>query len=176
MEYYEYEGKSYFKTEYGWFTKDGQKVPSALAEKLKRTFFGVTLTRPLEDYTLEELIEEGDRYKSMEEYHTAILFYDKAFHFPDIEHKKYVIPRLTSCYRSAHMPQKAIDLFAFIEKYYPKFADHVLLTSVAAAYCDLADYETALRFCERAEALLPYGANDAIEAVRGRIQNLLRYQ
>lgn len=173
MQEYEYEGKVYLKTEHGWFSKNGERVPKALAQKLAQA---LKRTEPeidkisLDGYTIAELIEEGDRYKQMEYYRHAIAFYEKAFQSPDIEHKKYVIPRLTSCYRHADYPKKAIELFSFVERIYPKFVDHVLLTSIAAAYCDVKDYDAASHCCERAQALLsPWVENEPLRLVMLRI-------
>ena len=46
------------------------------------------------------------------------------------------------------MPRKVIDLFSETKrKYGTDFITPVLLTSVAAAYCDLKEYENALRCC-----------------------------
>ena len=47
------------------------------------------------------------------------------------------------------MPQKVVDLFAAIKrKYGEDFITPVMLTSVAAAYCDLHEYEKAMRCCK----------------------------
>ena len=47
------------------------------------------------------------------------------------------------------MPRKVIDLFSETKrKYGTDFITPVLLTSVAAAYCDLKEYENALRCCK----------------------------
>ena len=47
------------------------------------------------------------------------------------------------------MPRSAIELFSFAKnKYGDQFITPVLLTSVAAAYCDLGEYENALRCCK----------------------------
>ena len=99
-------------------------------------------------FGVEDLVAEGDKLKESFTYDCAIAFYEKAINLCDEETLKYILPRITSCYRAERRPKKAIELFAYAkEKYGEEFITPVLLTSVAAAYCDVKEYENALRCC-----------------------------
>ena len=100
-------------------------------------------------YSVEELVKEGDRLKESSSYLTAIDFYEKALADCDEVTHQYILPRVTSCYRKVNMPRKVIELFSDTKsKYGSDFITPVLLTSVAAAYCDLQEYENALKCCK----------------------------
>jgi hypothetical protein len=60
---------------------------------------------------------------------------------------------MTSCYRQTGQAQKAIDILAEATKRFGQsMVTSALLTSVAAAYCDLGDYIRAKKCCDRAYA------------------------
>lgn len=64
----------------------------------------------------------------------------------------YVLPIYTSVLREMGQPKKAIEAY---DKYYKLMGKDnvVLITSVAAAYCDIDDYDMALKLCNKASAL-----------------------
>ena len=100
------------------------------------------------NYSVAELVAEGDRLKESTSYSNAIYFYEKALEECDEVTYKYILPRITSCYRKCNIPRKVIDLFAETKSLFgTDFITPVLLTSVAAAYCDLKEYENALKCC-----------------------------
>ena len=119
-------------------------------ESLQKTLNEMYLkTLDYSSYTVEELVKEGDKFKDSSSYQDAIAFYEKALADCDEVTYKYILPRITSCYRKNNMPRKVIDLFSETKrKYGTDFITPVLLTSVAAAYCDLKEYENALRCCK----------------------------
>jgi tetratricopeptide (TPR) repeat protein len=121
-------------------------------------------------YSTSELVAEGDKLKESSSYASAISFYEKALEDCDEVTHKYILPRITSCYRKNNMPRKVIDLFTETKsKYGTSFITPVLLTSVAAAYCDLKEYENAMRCCKW--AYKTYGEfNHELSAVYGRIK------
>ena len=49
-------------------------------------------------------------------------------------------------------------------------ASHVFLVSVAAAYCDIGDYDSAKKCCNKAYAKLNGQHNDELSLVYKRIQ------
>ena len=99
-------------------------------------------------YNYDVLVAEGDKFKESTSYLSAIKFYEKALEDCDEATYKYVLPRITSCYRKCHMPRKVIELFSDTKRVFgTEFITPVLLTSVAAAYCDLKEYDNALKCC-----------------------------
>lgn len=101
------------------------------------------------NYNIKDLVREGDKLKESSSYEDAILFYEKASEVCDEQTLKYILPRISSCYRKCNKPRKVIDMFSAAKnKYGEDFITPVLLTSVAAAYCDLKEYENALRCCK----------------------------
>ena len=63
-----------------------------------------------------------------------------------------VFPMLTSCYRAIGTPQKAIDFWEENKSKILSCSSVPLYTSLAAAYCDVGDYELAKRYAKRAYA------------------------
>ena len=63
---------------------------------------------------------------------------------------RVVFPIITSCYRALGQSQNAIDYWKQNRSKYSECRSAVLLTSLAAAYCDVGDYESAKRCADRA--------------------------
>lgn len=146
MEKVEYNGEIYTRRNSKWV--DGSNL--AVCESLQRTLNRLYLEQlDYSQYTVDELVAEGDKFKESSSYQSAISFYEKALESCDEVTYKYVLPRITSCYRKSNMPQRVVDLFTETKKIFgTDFITPVLLTSVAAAYCDLQEYENALRCCK----------------------------
>ena len=138
-------GKRYTRSNSKWVDSDNMVVHEALQKELnKLNIEGLDFSL----FTISQLVDEGDRFKNSYSYDLAIAFYEKVVDRCDEEILQYILPRITSCYRQLKTPRKAIELFAFAKsKYGEDFITPVLLTSVAAAYCDLKEYENALRCC-----------------------------
>jgi tetratricopeptide (TPR) repeat protein len=140
-----YNGKTYTRNNSKWIDRDHMVVHKALQQELNKLYLK---TLDLTSYSLKDLISEGDKFKDSYTYDYAIAFYEKTVELCDEETLKYILPRITSCYRHEKRPKKAIELFSYAKgKYGEYFITPVLLTSVAAAYCDLKEYENALRCC-----------------------------
>ena len=79
------------------------------------------------------------------------------------------MPVETSLLRLAHTPQKAIELYEMqVAKFGKEVESPQLLTSIAAAYCDVRDYANAKRLCDRAYAW--GGHSYELSAVYGRMK------
>ena len=145
MDTLEYNGEVYTRRNAKWV--DSRNL--AVCENLQKFLNHLYLEKlDYSKYTVDELVAEGDKFKESTSYTSAIKFYEKALEDCDEVTYKYILPRITSCYRKNHMPRKVIDLFAETKrKFGTDFITPVLLTSVAAAYCDLQEYENALRCC-----------------------------
>lgn len=64
-----------------------------------------------------------------------------------------VFPMITSCYRALGQAQKAIDFWMENKMQYAYCFSVPLLTSLAAAYCDVGNYQGAKACADRAYAL-----------------------
>ena len=72
---------------------------------------------------------------------------------------KTVFPIITSCYRAIGQPQKAIDFWMENKQIFTSCLSVPLLTSLAAAYCDICNYELAKKCANRAYAIQGGGKN-----------------
>lgn len=76
---------------------------------------------------------------------------------------KRVFPIITSCYRNLNQPQKAIDFWMENKEIYRYSLSVPLLTSLAAAYCDVKDYKNATYCADKAYALQRGGTGEKNE-------------
>jgi tetratricopeptide (TPR) repeat protein len=146
LETIEYKGEIYTRRNAKWI--DSRHL--VVCETLQRVLNLLYLEQlDYSQYSTRDLVVEGDKFKESSSYQSAISFYEKALEDCDEVTHQYILPRITSCYRKNNMPRKVIDLFSETKrKYGTDFITPVLLTSVAAAYCDLKEYENALRCCK----------------------------
>ena len=146
MDKLEYKGEVYTRRNAKWVDSRNLVVYENLQKVLNLLFLE---NLDYSGYTVDELVAEGDKLKESTSYMSAVKFYEKALEDCDEVTYQYILPRITSCYRKMNMPRKVIDLFAETKrKFGTDFITPVLLTSVAAAYCDLHEYENALRCCK----------------------------
>lgn len=83
--------------------------------------------------------------------HIANVLYGRYDSAADMRKLRWLLPVETSLLRLAHTPQKAVDFYtAQIAKFGNEVNSPQVLTSVAAAYCDLGDYAKAKQLCDRA--------------------------
>lgn len=147
----EYQGKLYTRNNSMWVDKDHMVVPAYLQHILNALAFE-------EDgsLTYEEAKAEGDKYKVSESYKLAIKYYEEALKKADsFNQVSVVLPRITSCYRKINLPQKVIELLSDMKLQYGEaIINEALLTSVAAAYCDLGEPKNAIRCCKWAYKVL----------------------
>ncbi len=148
----EYQGKLYTRNNSKWVDKDHMVVPAYLQHILNT----LTFQEDIDSISYEEAKSEGDKYKASESYNLAIKYYEvalkKADNFPRVS---VILPRITSCYRKVGKPRKVIELLSEAkDKYGEDIINKALLTSVAAAYCDLGEPENAIRCCKWAYKVL----------------------
>ena len=129
---------------------------------MNRKQFMETLEELLSDIPDEERDEVLDFYEN---------YFDDAIEKADSTAMAYILPRITSCYRKSGRPQKAIDILTYASKTFGRsMITPVLLTSAAAAYCDIEDYERAKRCCDRAYAESNGMHSDELSLVYKRIK------
>ena len=168
MESLEYNGKMYFRYTNKWVDGNNMVVHLSLQHELNGLYAN---SLDLSGMSPQELVNEGDKYKKDESYLLAIRFYEEALDSCDKKTFKYILPRISSCYRKAHSPQKAIDLFAKTKKIFGvEMLTPVLLTTAAAAYCDLCEFENAENCARRAYALCNGNCSDELVSVLARIK------
>ena len=168
MEKIDYNGESYRRNNSKWVDSRHLVVHETLQRTLNRLYLE---TLDYSAYSVEELVKEGDKFKESSSYQYAIAFYEKGVAICDEATLSYILPRITSCYRKCNMPRKVIDLFADTKnKYGTNFITPVFLTSVAAAYCDLREYENALRCCKWAYKNFGGEFNSNLSSVWARIK------
>ena len=163
-----YNGKTYRRTNSKWVGTDCLAVSETLQIELNKAFIE---TLDLSAYSVGELIREGDKFKESFSYTSAILFYEKALERSNEQTALLILPRISSCLRLARRSKRVVELFADARsKYGDDRMTPTILTSVAAAYCDLKEYETAHRLCRWAYKLSPGNADQNLMNVFSRIR------
>ena len=149
----EYNGKTYYRNNSKWIDENSMVVPLYLQRILNTlSFQGENMNA----ISYEEAKLEGDKYKKSETYKLAIKYYEEALKKASNRSQiSVILPRITSCYRKNSQPQKVIELLSKTKADYGEsIINMALLTSVAAAYCDLGEPENAIRCCRWAYKVL----------------------
>lgn len=156
-------GRKYQRFDAKWADESGMTVPKALSAELNRKYIATVV---LEDMDYAEALREGDLFKENGEYGYAVRFYERAADAAEsFWQASSVLPRVTSCYRAIGRPEKAIELFSKTKQNFgEEMMNEALLTSAAAAYCDMEQPENAIRCCKYAIArLLERGKRPGVE-------------
>lgn len=137
-----HEGNVYRRCKGQWIGEDYILAPSSIQIALNRIYASKI---DLSGLSVQALVKEGDKFKSVNDYALAVRYYEEASKICDQGTLSYILPRISSCYRSLQEPQKAIEIFTYAKE---KFGQSIvmspaLLTSAASAYCDMGDYEKA---------------------------------
>lgn len=133
-----FEGETYRRSNGRWVNSRQIVVHEGLQRDLNKA-----LAKELDatKLSMEECIIEDDKFKQSGSAIMALKFYEQASLNANCSTMAYLLPRMTSCYRQTGQAQKAIDILTMASlKYGKEMVTPVLLTSVAAAYCDLKDY------------------------------------
>ena len=154
----EYNGKTYYRNNSKWVDADCLVVPIYLQHILNT----LTFREDIDSISYEEAKSEGDKYKASESYNLAIKYYEEALKKADnFSRVSVILPRITSCYRKTGTPRKVIELLSEAKaKYGEDIVNKALLTSVAAAYCDLGEPKNAIRCCRWAYKVLKAESNE----------------
>ena len=164
-----FEGKKYFRYKDKWINDDDMVVCLDLQEKLNRRYAEIV---DLSSVDAETLIREADKFKRSESFTLAIRYYEEAVKKSDGRTIASIFPRLSSCYRMCGQARKAIDLLTEAKKKHGKeIIKPELLTSAAAAYCDLEEYDNAKKCADRARAMMGRQSSDYLIAVYRRIKS-----
>ena len=164
-----YEGNIYYKRKGKWYDVSYCEVLTHLQEKLNRAY---DETIDYDNMNYFNIIKIADGFKKSNSFVMAIKTYEKALDkTKKIENIKYILPRITSCYRKNKQAHKAIELYTKICKEYGyEILNEVLLTSIAAAYCDLGEFENAKKCANKAYAITNGNCSDELKLVYQRIE------
>ena len=163
-----YNGETYKRRKDKWADSSGLIAHDGLQDDLNKAY-----AQQLDPNTLplDDCIAQGDSFKKSSSYSLALKFYEAAVEKADFKTMSYILPRMTSCYRKIGQPQKSIDILTYASKTFGKeMITSALLTSAAAAYCDLGDSLHATLCYNKAYA--KGGNSDELSLVYKRIQSL----
>lgn len=170
MEKFEFEGNIYIYHNNQYYDEhfialcknDLLKVMAARAEKINYKLFSESeLLDLIKNYKKNELYEIA---KKISEYGMEKYYYNDKF-------IRSVLPIFTSCCRKLNMPNEAIRKSNLYLK--ASTCSPALNTSLAAAYCDIGDYNNAKKHAGLAYAKLanlPYNEKIEIANVYARIK------
>lgn len=164
-----FEGVKYIRYNDHWCDEHYMIAPLCVQYALDRQYAD---SLSLEEYNDNELLNLADKFKENKSYHLAIRYYYEIIKKADIVDCSYVYPRLSSCYRKVGRAQEAIELMTILKnKFGLNSISPVLLTSVAAAYCDLFEYDNALKCANRAYVLMGKRTSPELSLVYKRIKS-----
>lgn len=147
----EHNGKIYNKYNRLWVDENYITIPTSMQNELNYAYFKSLDTENLD---VEDLIKLGDDFKEIESYALAIDVYLLVSQKGSEKQVGKILPRITSCYRKLNRPDLVIDILTMAKKKFGKnILTPVLLTSAAAAYCDLNKFEEAKQCCDYAFAM-----------------------
>ena len=172
-----YKGKEYYYYKNDWVGTDFVIVHDTLRRELEKQF---SSGRNLDDMTIDQLLQEGDRLKKNGSYPRAVGCFEKALSKCGERDGRpaEIYPRLTSCWRAQGFPEKAVDLFgqliesrSFVLAWNPP-----LLTSVGAAFCDLDDWDMGRKCADKAFSQSRKKASEELNNLYGRIYRHYGYE
>lgn len=155
----EIDGEIYRKINGRWVDPMFLVPPRDILKQIIRKLYNFD---SLANYSTEELREQLLYCKNEGILAEAIAFADElqsryeagTYGKADVSGLRWILPVRTSLYRMMRNSEGAIKIYNDAQV---RFGDDVLsgavYTSVAAAYCDVGDYDTALKVCKKAWAL-----------------------
>ncbi len=152
MEKIEYNGDTFYYAKGKLYDSSFIEVPSNVSYPiLTKRFENIDCTNYGEDEFLELLreVKNAGAYQKCIDLILDVGFvrFQKSKSFLSV-----MFPMVTSCYRSMHKPEKAIEFWQENKDKYA-MASVSFLTSLAAAYCDIEDYDQAKHFADQAYSL-----------------------
>ena len=165
---FEYKGKTYLRYNDEWVNEHYEIAPLAVKADLDKMYADSLV---LDSYTTQELVRLADTFKGNESYYLAAKHYKEALMRGTIEECRFIYPRLTACLRKMNRAQEAVEMLTlFKQKYGLHMVPPVLLTSVAAAFCDLKQYDDARKCYRMAVAKMNGNVSPELMNVKKRIE------
>lgn len=163
-----YNGKEYTKYGNKWVDSRCCVAPDSVQRELNNQLFSEI---DLDSLSANELVSAGDSYKESNTHNLAIKCYEKALEKCNDRTVRYILPKLTSCLRKQGKATEVILIFTKMKaKWGNKMLSPAALTSIAAAYCDISEYDKAKKCCNRAYAMSQGNSSGELKAVYGRIK------
>ena len=166
-----YEGENYYFNKGAIYDSSFIEMPKSVSQKVLKEYYKSINYEILDEAALQEFIKD---LKNSEIYEDCL----KVIHYgldkfnTSVDFYQVVFPMITSCYRALKEPQKAIDFWMENKHIFKVCLSVPLLTSLAAAYCDVGDYVLAKKCADRAYAIQGGGLNykNELSLVYKRIQ------
>lgn len=151
MQVYYLDNEKYYYNNGKWMTRTFTEAPLAIVNRLNQLLVNET---DLGSKSMEELISVIDGARKADNIQLAAKALEAALEIATVHETRNLLPRLTSNYRKLGQSQKAIDVCkSYTDRFNKAVWSPALFTSVAAAYCDVEDYETARKFANLARSL-----------------------
>lgn len=122
-----------------------------------------------DEFSFEELLDLANEMKRegciASAYSAIIRLFDNISQAPDrMSAIRTLVPMRTSCLRGLNRPQEAVEVFENAMRAYGKSClSSALYNSVAAAYCDLGQFDKARSYANRAYAMQGGGRGEQNE-------------
>lgn len=157
-----FKGEKYFFDSGKLYDESFLEVPSAISETILAQYFSSI------DYTQMEEKEFVEHLKNLKRANInnkclEVIEYGLRKFSTSTDYYKTVFPIITSCYRKIGKPEKAIAFWMENKAIFKNCLSVPLLTSLAAAYCDVGQYEIALKCAQKAYAIQGGSKNYATE-------------
>ncbi len=170
-EKYELDGETYYLIKGMWTDSHFTRVSTVEKAKLDKLRMGKI---DFSSMDISEIIESAQNMKDDGDLiYSQMLFKEIMERSDDLRVIRSVFPRYTSILRKLDKPREAIELFEKNEYSYGKsIVSPALLTSIAAAYCDIGDFIEARDKADYAMALCNGNAGKELISVYARIKSL----
>ena len=157
-----FNGEKYFFNNGRLYDESFLEVPTAVSETILAQYFNNI------DYTQMEEKEFVEHLKNLKRANAnnkclKVIEYGLGKFSASTDYYKTVFPIITSCYRNIGKPEKAIAFWMENKEIFKNCLSVPLLTSLAAAYCDVGQYEIALKCAQKAYAMQGGSKNYATE-------------
>lgn len=169
MEEFVLDDEKYYYRDGKWFTSSRTAAPLAVVSKLNKL---LVEHEDFETKTMDELLAMIDGARAVANNQLAAQALEEALRRASEDEIRLILPRLASNYRRVGRPRAAIDICkSYTDHYGKKVWSPALFTSIAAAYCDIDDYDTALNYANRARAISGQESGVELMNVYSRIKN-----
>ena len=170
------DGETYMLINSNWVDSTYLLVGSDIMSKIIKEWL-----KNIDTVTYEEVLEYARKLKDTGYYLQALQLLEWLIANREKAEKKYTIlctlsSMKTSCLRQLNNPIGAIEFYKDITKEDPNQKDNApLLVSIAAAYCDIDDYDNGLLFARKACSAFAGNYSQESSGVIARIKSVLGY-
>lgn len=168
MQTFELDDNKYYYNNGKWLTSSFTTPPLAVVSKLNKLLIE---NEDFSEKTMEELLEIIDKARASENIQLASQAIEASLRIATVPELRNLLPRLTSNYRKIGRPTSAIEIaLSYLEEHSKKVWSPALFTSLAAAYCDIDDFESGKKYANRARSLSGNESSPELISVYKRIK------